>query len=227
MISIVIPVYNNERQLVELNNRIDKALEDMPYELVLIDDASTDDSLNLIKSLKEKNDAIQIIINENNIGQQLTTLTGIKSAIGSSIVVLDADLQDDPDLIPSLVSYLLNDSTAAFIRRKGIYQSMSRMFTSTIIKMIIYMISGLHYKAGAYYAFPVKHRQDVIRLAEKCRYPYMTILVARSVDKLVYLEAKRHKRMGSSSYSFIKRIRAAARALHCAIQSRRIKLEAD
>ncbi|MBT8252608.1 MAG: glycosyltransferase, partial [Bacteroidia bacterium] len=145
MISIVIPVYNNERQLVELNNRIDKALEDMPYELVLIDDASTDDSLNLIKSLKEKNDAIQIIINENNIGQQLTTLTGIKSAIGSSIVVLDADLQDDPDLIPSLVSYLLNDSTAAFIRRKGIYQSMSRMFTSTIIKMIIYMISGLHY----------------------------------------------------------------------------------
>lgn len=225
MISIVVPVYNNSAHLVELNKQVSRALKTREYELILVDDCSQDDSVSVIESLVEKYHSIKLIKNEKNIGQQMATLKGIVSAIGEVIVVLDADLQDNPSLIPQMVKTVLNNNATVFILRQGQYQSKSRMLTSILTKRIISALVGLHHKAGAYYAFPVEQKNRITELAGRFKSPYLTIIVAKTASKLIYLKAQRSKRLGSSSYSGMKRLATAARAVSCAVKCSLIKVK--
>ena len=107
-ISIVIPLLNEEGSILSLNSWIFKVLktESYSFEIIYIDDGSTDGSWNAIESLRKKNQNVRGIRFAKNFGKSQALHAGFKSAKGKYVVTLDADLQDSPDEIPKLIKNL-------------------------------------------------------------------------------------------------------------------------
>ncbi len=101
-LSVVIPVYNSEACLEELNRQVADALRGMTYELILVDDQSTDNSWGVIRRLCEHEVAISGIRLRKNAGQDNAILCGLRRAQGDFVVIMDDDLQHSPYDIPGL-----------------------------------------------------------------------------------------------------------------------------
>ncbi|SUZ84536.1 uncharacterized protein METZ01_LOCUS37390 [marine metagenome] len=103
-LSIVIPLFNEQNSLEELNETIEKVVSAMgiEYEIIYIDDGSNDNSWNVIKDLAKKSDQIKGIKFLRNFGKSQALSAGFKSAKGDVVITMDADLQDDPNEIPNL-----------------------------------------------------------------------------------------------------------------------------
>lgn len=111
-VSIVVPLYNEEESLPELCAWIEKvALENKyNYEIVLVDDGSTDDSWKVIESLSQNNSHIKGIKFQRNYGKSAALNEGFKAAVGEVVITMDADLQDSPDEIPGLRKMIIEDN---------------------------------------------------------------------------------------------------------------------
>src|SRR5690348_11143474 len=98
MLSIVVPVYNEEDNILPLRDRIVAALNDLQldYEVVLVNDGSTDDSELKLRAIAEADARFKIVTFRRNFGQTAAMMAGIDFASGEIIVGLDADLQNDP-----------------------------------------------------------------------------------------------------------------------------------
>jgi glycosyltransferase involved in cell wall biosynthesis len=109
-ISIIIPVYNEAESLPELNETLLNVLSVLPlnYEILYIDDGSTDGSFEVLKELKRSNNKIKIIKFRKNFGQTAAIDAGFKKARGELILTMDADLQNDPADIPKLLEKINN-----------------------------------------------------------------------------------------------------------------------
>ena len=108
-LSLVIPVYNEEESLPLLFDAIHKALDSLPrtWEVILVDDGSSDQSLNVLKTLAEKDpEHIRVVAFRRNFGQTAAMAAGIDHASGEIIVLLDADLQNHPADIPMMLEKL-------------------------------------------------------------------------------------------------------------------------
>lgn len=226
-ISVVIPIYRNNRSLIELSERIMKNLNLFNYEIIFVNDSSPDNSLLTLEMLTSKHKQIRHINLVKNIGQQKATLEGLKKALGEKIAVLDGDLQDIPELISVLHESILSNKHAAFVKRKGVYQSKGRMITSVLIKKIVQLLSGLHYKAGSYYMFDKVILSKVVFIGSKCPYPYLSIIVAHFAQSVIYVPSTRNKNVGPSGYNFTKRIKAALMAIYCSLYCTYSKLILD
>lgn len=110
-ISVVVPLFNEEESLPELCAWIEKvALENaLTYEVILIDDGSTDESWQVIERLSASNPFIKGIKFQRNYGKSGALNEGFKAAIGEVVITMDADLQDSPDEIPGLRKMILED----------------------------------------------------------------------------------------------------------------------
>ena len=105
MLSIIIPAYNEEEVLGEFYRRLIGVLSkiDLPYELVFVNDGSRDSTLQLLEGLSQQNESVVIIDLSRNFGKEIAVSAGIDFCRGDAVVIIDADLQDPPELIPELV----------------------------------------------------------------------------------------------------------------------------
>lgn len=101
-ISIVIPGLNEAESLPELEERIHKALGE-DYELIFVDDGSTDDSWQVMQSLSEKNPAVRAVRLRKNFGKAMALSAGFSRVRGEIVIMMDADLQDDPAELPNFI----------------------------------------------------------------------------------------------------------------------------
>jgi dolichol-phosphate mannosyltransferase len=103
--SLIIPIYNEEETIPELYRRVSDVMDslDDSVELILINDGSGDRSLNLMRELQERDARVCYISFARNFGHQAAVTAGLNFARGQVIVVLDADLQDPPELIPKMI----------------------------------------------------------------------------------------------------------------------------
>lgn len=110
-ISVVIPLLNEEESLPELSQWIEKVMiaNDFTYEIIYIDDGSTDNSWNTILDLKEKNKNIRAIKFRRNYGKSAALNVGFEATKGDVVITMDADLQDSPDEIPDLYKMIVED----------------------------------------------------------------------------------------------------------------------
>ena len=104
-ISIILPVLNEEENLVDMNTEITGVVEnmDVDYEIIYIDDGSTDRSFDILSSLREENPNIKVIQFRRNFGQTAGLAAGFDHASGDVIVTMDSDRQNDPNDIPMLL----------------------------------------------------------------------------------------------------------------------------
>jgi len=110
-LSIVVPVFNEEESLDELFNRSLNALERITpsFELILVNDGSSDNSLEIIKAFHEKDKRYKVIDLSRNFGHQSAVLAGISHASGEYVGVMDADLQDPPELFQEFLDKAMKD----------------------------------------------------------------------------------------------------------------------
>ena len=120
MFSIIIPLFNEEKNIASLINEVLYSLKNYKdYEVILIDDASTDKTLKIIKSLRSN--CLKILTNSKNQGQSFSLNKGIKNSLNNIIITLDGDGQNDPKDIPNLLKkYISNNDIKLVggIRRK-------------------------------------------------------------------------------------------------------------
>jgi len=107
-LSVVIPVYNEEASLSPLWSELRAVLErlGLVFEVVFVDDGSRDHSAEIIRSFRESDQRVRLVRLKTNGGETAATDAGFKAARGRRVVVMDADLQNDPSDIPMLLSYL-------------------------------------------------------------------------------------------------------------------------
>jgi len=105
-VSIVIPAYCEEKVIEECYKRVKSvmlSLSRYDHELIFIDDGSTDNTLLLLKDLASRDEKLKILILSRNFGHQIAISSGLDRARGDAVVVMDADLQDPPELIPKML----------------------------------------------------------------------------------------------------------------------------
>ena len=125
-ISVVVPCYNEQESLplfyAEMD-KITKVMKDQEFELLFVDDGSKDDTLNVIKSLAEKDSRVKYISFSRNFGKESAIYAGFSKATGDYVVMMDADLQDPPSLLPEMFKAVTEegyDSVATRrVTRKG------------------------------------------------------------------------------------------------------------
>lgn len=111
-VSVVVPLYNEEESLPELTAWIDRVAtaNNYSYEIVFVDDGSTDDSWQVIQDLSEKNAHIKGLRFQRNYGKSAALNEGFKVVTGAVVITMDADLQDSPDEIPGLRQMVIEDN---------------------------------------------------------------------------------------------------------------------
>ena len=111
-LSIVVPLYNEDESLPELCAWIERVVNtnNFTYEIILVDDGSTDDSWKVIEELSAHNYNIKGIKFQRNYGKSAALNEGFKAALGNVVITMDADMQDSPDEIPGLYKMITDDN---------------------------------------------------------------------------------------------------------------------
>lgn len=145
-ISVVIPVYNEQENLAELIRRCLKACDGMeqPYEIILVDDGSTDRSARMIEeAAKAHGDRVVGVVLNRNYGQHAAVMAGFSQAKGDIIVTLDADLQNPPEEIPNLVRKIGEGYDVVGSVRVDRRDTLFRRISSLIVNKIAQKATGV------------------------------------------------------------------------------------
>ena len=102
--SVVIPCYNEQEVLSETHKRLTKVMQDMgeSYELVYVNDGSKDNTENILNDLQQSDENVRVVHFARNGGHQIAVSAGLDYASGDAIIIIDADLQDPPEVIPEM-----------------------------------------------------------------------------------------------------------------------------
>jgi glycosyltransferase involved in cell wall biosynthesis len=137
-ISIISPVYRVEKILPELIRRISYVMDksSMTYEIVLVDDRSPDNSWEVISELSKEYKVIRAIRLSKNFGQHPAIFAGLKTANGENIIVMDCDLQDNPDEIPNLIFEIQKGFDFVLARRNNRQDSWIKKMFSRLFSVV-------------------------------------------------------------------------------------------
>ncbi|WP_092676154.1 glycosyltransferase family 2 protein [Hymenobacter arizonensis] len=147
-ISVVIPIYNEEANIGALHQRLRHVLETMPrpvsYELIFVNDGSRDQSLALLLTLADRDEHVRYIDLSRNFGHQIAVTAGLDAAKGNAVVIIDADLQDPPELIHDLHAKLLTGYEVVYAKRRSRQgESAAKKFTARLFYRILASITSI------------------------------------------------------------------------------------
>lgn len=120
-VSLVIPMYYEEEVAEECYNRVTKvlsSLQDYTYEIIFINDGSKDRTLEILEGIAKKDTNVKIISFARNFGHQCAVTAGLQEVTGDAIVIIDADLQDPPELIPDMLKLWEDGNEVIYGKRK-------------------------------------------------------------------------------------------------------------
>lgn len=146
LISVVIPTYNEEDSIIELCNLLEKVLNretKNSYEVLFIDDGSTDSTFSVIKDVNKKNNKFKAIRFRRNYGKSAALSVGFRAAKGAVIITMDADLQDDPHEIPNLMSKIRDGFDVVSGWKKKRNDPINKTLPSKFFNFVTAKASGL------------------------------------------------------------------------------------
>ncbi len=212
-LSVVIPVYNEAANILVLYQRLQQAIQPLAiaYELLFVNDGSTDLSLTLIKELAQQNPQVRYIDFSRNFGQQIAISAGLDKARGKAVIILDGDLQDPPELIPALYSQWQKGHDVVYARRKTRSgESLVKKTTARFFYRLLTRITRtpLPVDAGDFRIISRKVVNTLKQMPEQQK--FIRGQIAWIGFPQTYLEYDRPERyQGQSGYSYAKMIRLA------------------
>ncbi len=121
-ISVVIPMYNEEEVVKTSYLRIShvlKALKQYDYEMIMVDDGSKDETFTILQKLAKEDEKVKVLSFARNFGHQAAVTAGIQYVTGDAIVIIDADLQDPPELLPEMIALWEEGNEVIYGKRKS------------------------------------------------------------------------------------------------------------
>lgn len=207
-ISVVLPVYNEEENLPVLVPQIVEVMRtlDRKYEIILVDDGSTDRSFEVIGDLGKKYMETRYIRFKNNSGQSAAFDAGFKAAMGDIIVTLDSDLQNDPNDIPKLISYIPQYDIVCG-RRAGRQDSFTKRLSSVIAnKARNFLIKDNIHDTGCSLKVYKKEWIDKIKLYNGM-HRFLPALLDMEGARIMEVKVSHHPRQyGTSKYNIRNRL---------------------
>jgi polyisoprenyl-phosphate glycosyltransferase len=146
VISIIVPVFNEKETLPELMRRLTPVLDSTgePWELILVDDGSRDGSTEIIRELGRQDARVRPIIFARNFGHQIAVTAGLDYSRGKAVVIIDADLQDPPEVILDLIAKWREGYQVVYaVRSEREGESWFKTFTASIFYRLIYRITDV------------------------------------------------------------------------------------
>jgi len=174
LISIVVPCFNESEVIDTTYKRLSAVLDEIQnYELIFVDDGSSDGTLPLLLGFVETNKSVRIVGLSRNFGHQIAITAGIEAAKGDAIVVIDADLQDPPELIPEMIDIWSKGADVVYgVRRNRAGESKFKLFTAKIFYRVIGKLSDVRipHDAGDFRLIDRKVADALSKMPERDRY---------------------------------------------------------
>lgn len=200
LLSIVVPLYNEEDNVVLLTEKINESLDGYSYEIIYIDDFSTDKTRNVVKEIADER--VHLIALKKNYGQSLALAAGIDHASGEYIITMDGDLQNDPSDIPEMLKYAFSGEfdVVTGIRQKR-KDSLVKKIPSKIANFLVRRVTKLDIKDNgcALKVFTKDIAKDLNLYGEMHR--FITLLAHLEGAQIKQVPVKHHARhAGVSKY---------------------------
>ncbi|QNH62123.1 glycosyltransferase family 2 protein [Hymenobacter sediminicola] len=145
-LSVIIPIYNEESNIPTLYDRLRGVLDPMGlrYEFIFINDGSRDKSLQLVQTLALRDDRVRFIDFSRNFGHQIAVTAGLDLAVGDAVVIIDADLQDPPELIVPLYQKLQEGYEVVYAKRRSRQgESAAKKLTAKLFYRLLASITNI------------------------------------------------------------------------------------
>jgi dolichol-phosphate mannosyltransferase len=215
--SIIIPVYNEKESLPVMYERMVKVMDQTGelWEIILIDDGSSDGSSQQMRELSEKDDRIRVIYFSRNFGHQIAVTAGMDHALGDAVVVIDADLQDPPEVIPDLIEKWKEGYEVVYaVRAERDGETWFKKKSASLFYRVIYKITDVKIPldTGDFRLYDRKVINVMNSMREKHRFLRgMSSWVGYRQIGVPYHRAKRYA--GSTKYPFKKMLKLAWNAI--------------
>lgn len=212
--SIVVPCYNEEEVIMESYRRISAVMLSMgePYELVFVNDGSKDATPALLNQLSDEDSSVRVLHFARNAGHQIAVSAGLDYAAGSAVVIIDADLQDPPELIPDMARLWRDGAQVVYgQRRSRAGESFLKLKTAQLYYKLIQKLTGnaIPRDTGDFRLVDEKVADAVRGMPEHAR--FLRGMFAWVGFKQVPLLYDRDKRFaGQTHYPFKKMLKLAA-----------------
>ncbi|MBK5292640.1 MAG: glycosyltransferase family 2 protein [Acidobacteriia bacterium] len=203
MISIVIPIHNEEPAILPLYDRLTAVMERVKktYEIIFVDDASTDLSFELLANLVETDNRLKVIRLRRNFGQTAALSAGFDEAQGSVVISLDGDLQHDPDDIPALLAKIEEGyDIASGWRKNRLDNTLTRKIPSRIANWLMAKASGVELRdfGTTFKAYRAEILKDVNLYGELHR--FIPALASFYGARVAEVPIRNSPRMGGGSH---------------------------
>ena len=210
MLSVVIPVFNEARSLIDLHHRLAQTLKDVgqSYEIIFVDDGSRDRSAEILRALHTQDRAVRVVRFNRNYGQHAAVCAGMEKARGDVVVTLDADLQNPPEEIPRLLAALSEGVDVVGGRRLSRRDPWFRRLSSWVVNRVTSAVVGVPMRD--YGCMLRAYRRSVVDKILACDgvshfIPALANTFASSVAEVeVDHDPRRH---GSSRYGLLRLLR--------------------
>jgi glycosyltransferase involved in cell wall biosynthesis len=214
LVSVVVPVFNEEDVLVALQRRVDEALGkvDGGHEVVYVDDGSSDGSAALLETLARERDDVMLVRLSRNFGMEIAMSAGIDHASGAYVALLHADLQDPPELIAEMLVRARNGADVVYARRIGRDESLLKRTLATAFYRLMERLARTPYQgqAGDFRLMSRRVVEALRAMPERRRFLRgMVAWVGYEQVPIEYRRAGRHAGRGAS-YPALFRLAAEA-----------------
>jgi polyisoprenyl-phosphate glycosyltransferase len=212
-LSIVIPVYNEADNLSDCYLQLKEVLINLGgnYEIIFINDGSMDNSMEIIKSISDQNPAVKYIDLSRNFGQQVAISAGLEYARGNRVAIMDADLQDPPEVLVEMNKTLDKGFEVVYGKRKGRKgESLIKRFTAKVFYRMLSKMTNIEIPvdAGDFRMMERKVVNELNKMPERNRFIRGQVAwVGFRQTEIVYEREGRQK--GRSGYSYKKMLRFA------------------
>ena len=209
-VSVVIPVFNEELVLHEFYPRLKKEAESWgkSYELLFVDDGSTDNSFELICKWKKIDSNIRVVKFTRNFGQQAAVLAGFRESRGNIVVQIDSDLQNPPEEIKRLLGAFTDEVDLVVTIPRKRRDSALRILGSKVLHSLAQALFGNRFKLNLS-SFRAM-RRSVIEKIDQCqdRSRYMAVLMSWMAVPTVHVEVDHHlRKTGQTKYGILPLLR--------------------
>jgi polyisoprenyl-phosphate glycosyltransferase len=215
--SIIAPIFNEKDNLPELYRRVKEVMDSTnePWELILVDDGSTDSSISVIRELAKDDQRVRSVIFARNFGHQIAVTAGLDYSRGDAIIIIDADLQDPPELILEMAKKWREGFEVVFaVRAEREGESWFKLWTASLFYRIIYRITDVKIPldTGDFRLMDRKVVNVMNKMRERHR--FLRGMSAWVGFKQIGVEYKRAARLaGETKYPFRKMFRLAVTAV--------------
>ena len=143
--SLILPIFNEQENIETLYSRIDKVMKqiDRSYEIIFINDGSTDKSQVILTALAKKNKAVKVINFSRNFGHQIAVTAGLNHSSGEVVAILDADLQDPPEVLPSFFKKLSEGYDVVYAIRRHRKESIPKRIMYYLFYRLLRLVANI------------------------------------------------------------------------------------